>query len=460
MTKVGERFANDREGFEAVFARACVANLGGNRQRGIMERAFSKVGRALKRVGEVFAGGAERVAVRRGVEWARGGWVHMAPNDVWRFDTGGGKRILGIAGEVGKETKVLILSWGVAGDRAAFRELGGGVAVLRVRNWDEGERMAGRALEAARGWIFVNPLQYGRWAEMRAERRVVYDVHDEFVLSYARFGMGKEQLMAAEQRLLEDSDQVWFCTEADRTATQRRYPELDGSGWAILPNGIHAADAENASVPSEARAHRTQAGWSRPVVLFAGANYGPNYEAVDAISRDWAPAQPGATFVILGMRLDRYLRDGGLAPAPNVVFTGLVSEAEKRVLYDLAEVAIMPIKRGTGSSLKVPEAIARGKVVIATRVGLRGFEEWTKWESVIMTEGGAKALEGVLGRLETGPEAYDATCRGAANEMQRRYTWGALMERWRGTWMGKCPREKRPSMGCFPPGSIHHNIEH
>lgn len=374
------------------------------------------------------------MAVRRGVEWARGGWVHVAPCDVWRFDTGGGKRILGVAGEVGKEARILILSWGEAGDRPAFRELGGEVAVLRVSKGADGERMTGQVLEAARGWIFVNPLQYGRWAGMRGSRRVVYDAHDEFVVSYARFGMGKEQLMTAEKRLLGDADRVWFCTEADRAATQRRYPNLEGNKWAILPNGIHAAEAGEAVVPSKARANRTKAGWKQPVVLFAGANYGPNYEAVDEISRTWAPTQPEATFVILGMRLDRYLRDGGLAPAPNVVFTGLVSEEEKRVLYDLSEVAIVPLRTGSGSSLKVPEAIARGKVVIGTRVGLRGFGEWTKWESVIETEEGPEVLGEVLGRLEAEAVAYDAACREAAAEMQRRYTWGALMERWRGTW--------------------------
>lgn len=434
MTKVGERFANDREGFEAVFARACVASLGGTRRRGLAERVFWKVRRALQRAGEVLAGGAERMAVRRGVEWARGGWVHVAPSDVWRFDTGGGKRILGIAEEVGKESRVLILSWGEAGDAAAFRELREGVAVLRVQKGEEGERLAGRVLEAGQGWIFVNPLQYGRWAGMRGERRVVYDAHDEFVVSYAGRCGEPGELERAELRLLEDAERAFFCTDRDREATRRRYGDLEGKNWEVLPNGINGEEAGMAVVPSESIQKRLAVGWSRPVVLFAGANYGPNYEAVDEISRDWAPVLPGTTFVILGMRLDRYLRDGGLAPAPNVVFTGLVSENEKRVLYDLAEAAIMPVKRGTGSSLKVPEAIARGKVVIGTRVGLRGFEEWTKWKSVIMTEEGPKALEEVLRRLDFERGAYDAACRGAAEEMQRRYAWGALMGRLKGTW--------------------------
>ena len=429
-----ERLANDRDGVEGAFARACAVSLGGTRQQGLAERALGKAKRTLRRAGEWLAGGTERVAERKGVEWARGGWVHVAPNDVWRFDTGGGKRILGIAREIGKEGHALVLSWGEKDDAVAFREMGGGVGVLRVPQGERGERLAEEVLGGARGWIFVNPLQYGRWAGMRGNRRVVYDAHDEFVVSYSGRCGETGELECAERCLLVDAERAFFCTERDRDATRRRYGELAGKNWEVLPNGINIEETGAAVVPSEAIRKRRAAGWSRPVVLFAGANYGPNYEAMDAISRDWALALPWATFVILGMRLDRYLRDGGLAPAPNVVFTGLVSEAEKRVLYDLAEVAIMPVKRGTGSSLKVPEAIARGKVVIGTRVGLRGFEEWTKWESVMMDEEGWGALETVLGRLAMEPGAYDAACRGAAEEMQRRYTWGALMERWRGTW--------------------------
>ena len=69
-----------------------------------------------------------------------------------------------------------------------------------------------------------------------------------------------------------------------------------------------------------------------------------------------------------------------------------------------------------------------------------GGEEWTKWESVVMGERGEEELGRVWGRLEKEPASYDALCRMAAEEMQNRYTWGALMERWRGTWGGKTHR--------------------
>ena len=305
---------------------------------------------------------------------------------------------------------------------------------MQIPRDEEGEGMAANVLAAARGWIFVNPWQYACWRGARAGRRVAYDAHDLFVEAYGRFGLGNEKLMAAERGLLEDAERVWFCTEADREATRRRYADLEGSGWEFLPNGIDRKEMGEAVVPSEARKKRESVGWMRPVVLFTGSNYGPNYEAVDEISRDWAPKHPDVTFVVLGMRLDRYLRDGGLEPAPNVVFTGLVSEDEKRTLYDLAEVAIVPVRRGTGSSLKVPEAIARGKVVIGTRVGLRGFEEWTKRGSVMPSEEGWAALGAVLNQLAENPKACDGACRNAAEELQRTCTWPALMAPWRGTW--------------------------
>lgn len=88
-------------------------------------------------------------------------------------------------------------------------------------------------------------------------------------------------------------------------------------------------------------------------------------------------------------------------------------------------------KRGEALGWSRPEAIARGKVVIGTRVGLRGFEEWTKWESVIMSERGEEELDGVLDRLDKEPWACAEACREAAEEMQRRYTWDALMEKWK-----------------------------
>ena len=51
-----------------------------------------------------------------------------------------------------------------------------------------------------------------------------------------------------------------------------------------------------------------------------------------------------------------------------------------------------------------------------------------------MSERGEEEPGRVLERLEDAPGAYDASCRMAAEEMQRRYTWGGLMGKWKGTW--------------------------
>ena len=65
------------------------------------------------------------------------------------------------------------------------------------------------------------------------------------------------------------------------------------------------------------------------------------------------------------------------------------------------------------------------------RAGGRGLDEVGERDDGGRRVGG---LGTVLGRLAVELGAYDEVCRGAAEEMQWRYTWRALMERWRGRW--------------------------
>ena len=50
-------------------------------------------------------------------------------------------------------------------------------------------------------------------------------------------------------------------------------------------------------------------------------------------------------------------------------------------------------------------------------IGVREFEEWTKWESVVMSEHEEEELGRVWKLLEEASGAYDASCRMAAEEM-------------------------------------------
>lgn len=278
--------------------------------------------------------------------------------------------------------------------------------------------------DLAAGWVLASVRMDRdlKAAGVRMARRWADIPNDFCAFERAHGGKATEDLVAMEAGFLTGMERCLFCTPEDLASTAGRHPGMSAAAWEVVPNGI-SADECAAVVPSSAAASRSRLGIGQPVVLFAGSNFGPNNEAVDDILSHYAPAFPHVVFVVLGLRLDRYLRGGGHPPEPNTVFTGLVSEREKAVLYSLADVAWTPLRSGTGSSLKVPEYVARGKVTIGTSVGLRGFRELERFPSVLCSEAPAKALAGVLEALQACPGHYDEACREASDYVRDHYSW-------------------------------------
>lgn len=108
------------------------------------------------------------------------------------------------------------------------------------------------------------------------------------------------------------------------------------------------------------------------LVFFCGKlDYAPNIEALYSIRWKILPKvvkRVNAKFVIVGggkNRLDPNLRH------PNMIFTGVVNEIERYL--NAADVVIVPITKGSGTRIKVLEAIACGKVVIATKKGVESL---------------------------------------------------------------------------------------
>lgn len=391
-------------------------------------------------------------ALAKALETGRDGWVYVSAWDFWRLDGGCGKRMYGLGREIAKRRPVLLVGWLSPGEDgpAVIRELEGGVFILRVptsMGWTDyrtssledgawvwkgskrGSAFFAELAREARGWIFENPWMHAALSEKGlAWKRVVYCPPDAIVDKYGSLGGDFRVLAHAECGILKRAELVAFCTEGDKLATLKYHPGFSGEGWRIVPNGIYAEDTLRVVPPSEAMAFRRKCGFRGHVALFAGANTGPNDEAVGEITRKWTPKHPDVTFVILGIRLDRYLRNGGVPPAENMVFPGWVTEEEKRALYALSDVAIVPLRSGSGSSLKVPEAIAAGKVVIGTAVGLRGFTDWCDGKSVILADDGEDILQRVLDDMDAHPEEFSEVCRRNAAKVEEVLSWEGIFK--------------------------------
>ena len=119
---------------------------------------------------------------------------------------------------------------------------------------------------------------------------------------------------------------------------------------------------------------------------------------------------------------------GGAAPGANVLWLGPVAEETKTAVFALADVALAPMKSGTGSSLKIPEYVAHGKIVVGTPVGLRGFEALAGQAAVVATDDVGAALADTLARLARDPEGCSAACRTARAWVARHLDWSVAAQ--------------------------------
>lgn len=113
-------------------------------------------------------------------------------------------------------------------------------------------------------------------------------------------------------------------------------------------------------------------GYDKPIdLLFVGGAHEPNRAGISAFIRDcFSPflASCGVNLVVAGSAGDHLMSDN----MSGVLVTGRVRDL--RPLYASARLVIVPLLSGTGISIKTLEAIAMGKPVLATPVGLRGLD--------------------------------------------------------------------------------------
>lgn len=172
------------------------------------------------------------------------------------------------------------------------------------------------------------------------------------------------QLEAAKARREELSawaraDGVVFTSQADLSVMHRIDP---GKRAKVVANGVDVEHFAPASGPPDA-----------DLIVFTGSiNYRPNTDAVDYFNRAMFPqvrrVRPSARFVVVGQGAPEWLVR--TAP-PGVEFTGYVPDI--RPYLERAAVVVVPLRSGSGTRLKILEALATARPVVSTTVGCEGL---------------------------------------------------------------------------------------
>jgi GT2 family glycosyltransferase/glycosyltransferase involved in cell wall biosynthesis len=173
--------------------------------------------------------------------------------------------------------------------------------------------------------------------------------------------LDEQKTFRHEVLAVRGADVAITMSEDDRDALA---PYVDPSRLRVVPNGVSCADfpfAPDAADPD--------------TVLFVGFfRHPPNVEAVLWFADDVLPRlrerSPGVRFLVVGAYPPPALED--LARSrPEIEIAGRV--AETAPYYRRAAVFVAPILRGSGTRLKILEAMASGTAVVSTTVGAEGL---------------------------------------------------------------------------------------
>ena len=187
------------------------------------------------------------------------------------------------------------------------------------------------------------------------------------------------------------ADAVTVVSEADRRALRRLAPELEP---VVVPNCIDV----------EAYRQRPADPVPRHDVVFTGKmDYRPNVDAVTWFGREIWPrirqSRPETTWAIAGQK--PHARLAWLGREPGVTVTGRVPAIQPYLVG--AGVYVMPLRMGSGTRLKMIEAMAAEKAIVSTPMGAEGYDV-AHGDQLLLAETAGEFAEAVLHLLEDNEE--------------------------------------------------------
>jgi len=403
----------------------------------------------------------ERTSSRRAHPTARRRKIVVATTfPVFPPEGGGQVRVFGLYGEVARYLDVELVTLGQPDSPGLDAEIAPGLRELRVPP-SPAHRRAERSLSRSLAWTPVTDVALPRLHTLTPDyaaalRRCASDAHamvashpyafDAIVAAAPNLPLWFEcqdvevdlkrsvlpdspagAALLRETRRVEEacwrrSETVLVCSEDDAS----RLRELFGSrsGVVLVPNGVDTRGVAYIS-PENRAARKAQLGLETvPIAVFVGSWHPPNIDAVETLY-ELAPQVPHVQILVVGGVGGAF---ADLHCPPNLAFLGVVDPDVKEIVLAIADVALNPMRLGSGTNLKMLEYAAAGLPIITTRHGARGlsFEEG-RHLCVVEQDDFATALCHVLG---DGHGDAERRADEARRHVGCHYDWRTIAERW------------------------------
>jgi len=261
------------------------------------------------------------------------------------------------------------------------------------------------------------PLDATRW--ILDEHNVEFRINETLAgapanAAYRAYARRERRLRRREElRACIRADHVLATSGVDRDALRRELPNLPVT---VVPNGV---DLDRFS-PA---ARRPSTG--PPTAVFIGKmDYRPNVDAVTWFADDVLPrirrVLPRFSLQVIGGPLA-----GGVAALggrEGIAILGRVEDT--RPYLDSAGMALIPLRAGSGTRLKILEAFAAGVPVASTGIGCEGLAVEHGRELLVADDAAAFAAAAV--RLADDPALCSRLTTEARALVEARYGWDAL----------------------------------